>query len=400
MTAMEVERGQTMELGRLLLELTARVRPDRADGLTAAVVLATPEERWTLRMERGRLTVGIGGIEKPDAIISSDAKTLVDINTGRLTGSEAFLDGRVTVRGNLGLALRLESIFDPLFPRPVTAPQDRTIIAGGMPVSVLEAGSGDPVVLLHGLGATKASFLPTVMALSKDHRVIAPDLLGHGDTAKPLARYDAPMFSRFVLSLMDALKIERADLIGNSMGGRISLEVAMSHPERVRSVTLLCPAVAFLKRRGFVPFVRALRPELGIVPHRLPHRVVVRSIRGMFSNPDRLPMSWYAAGADEFLRVFRTPRGRAALYASMRNIYLDEPGGQAGFWVRLERLERPSLFLWGDRDRLVPAAFDRHVRRVLPGATSKVLTDCGHVPQFEHPERTHSMIRDFLASAA
>jgi pimeloyl-ACP methyl ester carboxylesterase len=238
------------------------------------------------------------------------------------------------------------------------------------------------------------------VALAKDHRVIAPDLLGHGDTAKPLARYDAPMFSRFVLSLMDSLGIERADLIGNSMGGRISLEVAMSRPDRVRSVTLLCPAVAFLKRRGFVPFVRALRPELGIVPHRLPHRLVVRSIRAMFSQPDRLPMSWYAAGADEFLRVFRTPSGRAALYASMRHIYLDEPAGEAGFWVRLERLERPSLFLWGDRDRLVPAAFDRHVRRVLPGATSTVLSDCGHVPQFEHPERTHALIRRFLATAA
>ena len=397
---MKAERRTTMELGRLLLELTARVRPERADGLTAAVVLATPDERWTLRLDRGRLTVGIGGVEKPDAVISSDSQTLIEINTGRLTGSEAFLDGRVTVRGNLGLALRLESIFDPLFPRPVTAPEDRTIVAGGMPVSILEAGRGDPVLLLHGLGATKVSFLPTMLALSKDYRVIAPDLLGHGDSAKPIARYDAPMFARSVLSLMDALDIDRAHLIGNSMGGRISLEVSMSTPDRVRSVSLLCPAVAFLKRRGMVPFVRALRPELGIVPHRLPHRLVVRSIRTMFSQPDRLPASWYAAGADEFLRVFRTPRGRQALYASMRNIYLDEPSGDQGFWVRLERLDRPSLFLWGDRDRLVPAAFDRHVRRVLPGATSHVLNDCGHVPQFEHPERTNALVRSFLETAA
>jgi pimeloyl-ACP methyl ester carboxylesterase len=397
---MKTERRTTMELGQLLLELTARVRPDRADGVTAAVVLATPEERWTLRLDRGRLTVGIGGLERPDAVISSDPQTLIDINTGRLTGSEAFLDGRVTVRGNLGLALRLESIFDPLFPRPATAPQDRTVMAAGLPVSLLEAGRGDPVLLLHGLGATKVSFLPTMLALAKDHRVIAPDLLGHGDTAKPLVRYDAPTYARFVLSLMDALDIERADLIGNSMGGRISLELAMSTPDRVRSVSLLCPAVAFLKRRGMVPFVRALRPELGIVPHRLPHRLVVRSIRSMFSQPDRLPPSWYAAGADEFLRIFRTPRGRAALYASMRNIYLDEPSGERGFWVRLEQLDRPSMFMWGARDRLVPAAFDRHVRRVLPNATSHVLDDCGHVPQFEHPERTHALIRSFLESAA
>ena len=397
---MKIERKPTMELGRLLLELTGRIRPDRADGLTAVVVLATPEERWTLRLDRGRLTVGIGGSDRPDAVISSDAATLVDINTGRLTGSEAFLDGRVTVRGNLGLALRLESIFTPIHARPPEAPEDRTVYVDGLPVSIIEAGRGRPVLLLHGLGATKASFLPTVLALSKTHRVIAPDLLGHGDTAKPLVRYDAPTFARFTRSLMDVLGIERADLIGNSMGGRISLEVAMTTPERVRSLTLLCPAVAFLKRRGGVPFVRVLRPELGFVPHRLPHRLVVRAVRSMFSKPDRLPMSWYEAGADEFLRVFRTPRGRAALYASMRNIYLDEPAGERGFWVRLERLETPALFVWGDRDRLVPAAFDRHVRRILPRAESHVLPDCGHVPQFELPDETHALVRTFLAGAA
>src|SRR5918996_14369 len=284
---------QGMELGQLLLDLTGRIRPERARGLRADVVLATPDERWTLRLHEGRLTVGIGGVDRPDAVISSDAETLVQINSGRMTGSEAFLDGRVTVRGNLGLALRLESMFEPLYPRPVEAPEDRTVWVNGMPVSIIEAGRGDPVLLLHGLGATKASFLPTLMALAKDHRVIAPDLLGHGDTAKPLVRYDAPTFARFVVSLMDTLAIDRADLIGNSMGGRISIEVAMMEPGRVRTVSLLCPAVAFLKRRGFVPFVRAVRPELGIVPHRLPHRLVVRGIRTMFARPDRLPMSWY-----------------------------------------------------------------------------------------------------------
>lgn len=389
-----------MELGQLLLEMTGRVRLDRARDLAASVVLATPEERWTMRIQDGRLTVGIGGTDRPDAVISSDADTLVDINMGRTTGAEAFLAGRVTVRGNLGLALRLESMFEPLIPRPPEAPIDRTVIAGGHPVSFVEAGTGDPVILLHGLGATKASFLPTVFALAQRHRVIAPDLLGHGDTAKPYVRYDAETFGTFTLDLMDALGIDRAHLIGNSMGGRISLEVAMRAPDRVRSVTLFCPAVAFIKRREFVPIVKMLRPELGLVPHRLPHRLVVRSVRMMFSRPERLPHSWYEAGADEFLRVFRMPRGRAALYASMRNIYLDEPMGDRGFWVRLERLDRPAMFIWGDRDRLVPAGFSRHVSRVLPEARNVVLEDCGHVPQFEHPEETHAMVREFIDTAA
>ncbi len=394
------EHRSSVELGRLLLEMTGRVRLDRARDLTASVVLATPEERWTLRVQEGRLTVGIGGTDRPDAVISSDAQTLVDVNTGLITGAEAFLAGRVTVRGNLGLALRLESMFEPIIPRPPEAPADRTVIAGGLPVSILEAGRGDPVLLLHGLGATKASFLPTLFALSKRHRVIAPDLLGHGDTAKPLARYDAPEFAKFTLDLMDALDIQRTHLIGNSMGGRISLEVALRAPDRVRSLTLLCPAVAFIKRREFVPIVRLLRPELGFLPHRLPHRLVVRSVRAMFARPERLPMSWYEAGADEFLRVFRNPRGRAALYASMRNIYLDEPAGDRGFWVRLERLETPAFFVWGDRDRLVPSGFSRHVERVLPSARSLVIEDCGHVPQFEHPDTTHELVKDFLGSAA
>lgn len=394
------EPRSRVELGQLLLEMTGRVRGDRAQNLTASVVLATPEERWTLRVEDGRLTVGLGGSERPDAIISSDAQTLIDINTGITTGAEAFLSGRVTVRGNLGLALRLESMFEPLIPRPPEAPADRTVVAGGLPVSILEAGRGDPVLLLHGLGATKASFLPTLFDLANRYRVVAPDLLGHGDTAKPLARYDAPAFARFTLDLMDALEIDRAHLIGNSMGGRISLEVAMQAPERVRTLTLLCPAVAFIKRREFVPIVRLLRPELGFVPHRLPHRLVVRSVRAMFARPERLPNSWYEAGADEFLRVFRNPRGRAALYASMRNIYLDEPAGDRGFWSRLPRIDAPALFLWGDRDRLVPAGFSRHVGRVLPGARNLVLEDCGHVPQFELPERTHGLIREFLGDAA
>jgi pimeloyl-ACP methyl ester carboxylesterase len=394
------EPRSTVELGQLLLEMTGRVRLDRARDLAASVVLATPEERWTMRIQDGRLTVGIGGTDRPDAVIASDAQTLIDINTGRTTGAEAFLHGRVTVRGNLGLALRLESMFEPLIPRPPEAPVDRSILAGRMPVSILEAGRGDPVLLLHGLGATKASFLPTLFALADRHRVIAPDLLGHGDTAKPYVRYDAQTFARFTLDLMDALEIDRAHLIGNSMGGRISLEVAMHAPDRVRSLTLLCPAVAFIKRREFVPIVRLLRPELGLLPHRLPHRLVVRSVRAMFARPERLPSSWYEAGADEFLRVFRTASGRAALYASMRNIYLDQPAGERGFWVRLERLDTPSFFLWGDRDRLVPAGFSRHVTRVLPDARNVVLDDCGHVPQFEHPERTHELVKDFLGSAA
>lgn len=388
------------DLGEVLLALTGRVRPERAGDLTATIVLHAGREAWTMRFDRGRMTVGAGAAERPDTVIASDAETLVAVNSGRTTGAEAFLDGRVAVRGNLGLALRLESLFEPLTPRPPGAIEDRRVQVGPHPVSLMEAGSGTPALLLHGLGATKASFLPTARALAPGHRVIAPDLLGHGDSAKPRGAYDPPMFARFVVDLMDALGIERSILVGNSMGGRVSIEVALRHPDRVHAVVLLCPAMAVLRGRQLVPLVRYLRPELAAIPVRPPRGLVVRSMRRLFAKPDRLPRSWYEAGADEFIRVFRDVRARVAVSSALRSLYLDEPLGRAGLWTRLARLERPALFLWGDRDVLVPAAHHRRVARAAPQAESEVLEDCGHVPQFELPGTTHGRVLDFLARTA
>jgi pimeloyl-ACP methyl ester carboxylesterase len=105
---------------------------------------------------------------------------------------------------------------------------------------------------------------------------------------------------------------------------------------------------------------------------------------------------WTAAGLDEFMRAYLTPRGRAAFYAAARNIYLDQPHGDQGFWTRLERLSADALFVWGRKDRLVPLAFMRHVERALPAARHIELS-CGHVPQVELPAETHAAMRSFLA---
>ena len=107
---------------------------------------------------------------------------------------------------------------------------------------------------------------------------------------------------------------------------------------------------------------------------------------------------WAAAGVDEFLRSYLTPRGRAAFYAAARNIYLEEPSGPNGFWTRLPRLSPPALFVWGRNDRIVPPAFARHVEEVLPDARHVEL-DCGHVPQLERPKKTHRAVLDFLGAA-
>ena len=88
-----------------------------------------------------------------------------------------------------------------------------------------------------------------------------------------------------------------------------------------------------------------------------------------------------------------------SFFSSAREIYLEEPHGDDGFWDRLPSLSRPAMFVWGDRDWLVPSRFARHVVNALPKARSVVLEDCGHVPQFELPERTHALIREFFGAA-
>jgi pimeloyl-ACP methyl ester carboxylesterase len=166
----------------------------------------------------------------------------------------------------------------------------------------------------------------------------------------------------------------------------------------VRGVALLTPSPAFRRLRQYVPLVRLMRPGLARLPLPIRHGAFVQGIRVMMSVPDRLPQAWYDAAADEALRVFRSPSHRVAFFSCARQIYLEDAYGRQGFWDRLPGLLPPAMFLWGDRDRLVPSSFARHVSDRLPSADSLVLEDCGHVPQFEHPEKTNALLRAFIGS--
>ena len=226
--------------------------------------------------------------------------------------------------------------------------------------------------------------------------MIAVDLPGFGDSDKPIgASYDARFFARAVVDLLDALELDRAHLIGNSLGGRVALEVGLAHPDRVDRLALLCPSLAWRRERPWAPLLRLTRPELGLV-QLAPRPVVEGIVRRLIPDADG---GWTAAGVDEFLRAYLTPAGRAAFYAAARQIYLEEPHGEAGFWPRLRGLEADALFVWGRHDRLVPIAFERHVADALPRARHVEL-ECGHVPQIERPRQTHDAVGAFLAESA
>jgi pimeloyl-ACP methyl ester carboxylesterase len=229
--------------------------------------------------------------------------------------------------------------------------------------------------------------------------VHAIDLPGFGSSGKPAtASYNAGFFADAVIGALDAMGIERAHLVGNSLGGRVSLEVAMRAPDRVGALGLLCPAVAFIKR-AWHPIVRAARPELGLIPHRYPRRAVESQLGALFCEPDALDPALSDIVVDEFQRIYGSAGARYAFLASARNIYLEKPFGRNGFYPRLAGLKPPALFVWTNCDRLIPAAFSRHVGRWLPSAEQIVLESCGHVPQVERPEQTNGLLDRFFRRA-
>ena len=331
---------------------------------------------------------------EPDAILAADEATWRKIARDVRGGMDAFRARRLRVRRNLHLGIGvLAATSGNTEPGRLRFDSVKTKVGN---LSLLEAGTGEPIVAVHGLGGTKASFLPTVAALAgPEYRVIALDLPGFGESDKPLgAPYNASWMADAVGSALDGLDIDRAHILGNSMGGRVAIELGLRHPSRVASLGLLSPALAWLRGRPWSPVVRLLRPELGLL-QPAPRPVVEGVVRRLI--PGGAGDTWAAAGVDEFLRAYTNPRGRAAFYAALRNIYLDEPHGERGFWTRLERLSPRSLFIWGRHDRLVPIAFMRHVEERLPAARHVEL-DCGHVPQLEAPREAHAAIRDFLRS--
>jgi pimeloyl-ACP methyl ester carboxylesterase len=369
-------------------------------GTTASMLFtAGGMANWTVEIEDGRASARRGGPPRPTTSVRAALPVLTEVVSGDRSGVQAFLDGALTVRGNLALALQLDGLFPGGTPDD-TRTYTRTVRAGGIDTFYLEAGPVDapPVVLVHGLSATNASMLPLIPALSKDYRVLAPDLPGHGGTEATASSHAARFLGDWLLAFLRETCDRPAILVGNSLGGRTSLEAALNSPYEVRGLVLLCPAVAFRKLRQLVPFVRLVPDEIAALPVRVPRRIAMRGLRGLFADPSRLPAEWYEAAIDEFVRVVTIRQNRLAIFSALRNVYLDEPFGESGFWDRLPTLRPPALFVWGDEDPLVPAGFARFVEEALPSGKSVVLESCGHVPQFEHAEQTATLTRDFIAS--
>ncbi len=377
-----------------LLERFDRDQFDMPAGRARVRLNVTGHGSWDLEVHKDRQRVrDVRNGAEPDAELTADIPTWGRVAGDLRGGMQAYRAGRLAVRRNLhlgvGFLAATNSSEEP------DRLKFRAVKTECGTVSTFESGSGSatPIVMIHGLGATKAEFLPTVPALAPGFRTIAIDLPGFGDSDKPFpAPYNARFFARWVEALLDALELDRVHLVGHSMGGRVALEVGMRYPDRVDRMVLMTPSMAWLAGRPWAPALRLVRPELGFL-QPAPRNFVEGVIRRVVPSSDS---HFIAPALDEFLRAYLSPRGRVAFYAAARNIYLEDP---TDFWSGLESMAAESLFVWGRRDSLVPIGFARHVRERLPDARHCEL-DCGHVPQLERPAQLHSAITRFLRDQA
>jgi pimeloyl-ACP methyl ester carboxylesterase len=378
--------------------LPERFLPERAGRLRARFRLGIGRLVRDVVIDDGTCVVEVPR-GRPDAQITTSPENWFAMDRGYVSGVEAFAAKKVSIRGSIQQSL----LFEPLFRRPEAGGMRYTVErvpVGNVKISALVAGEPDapPLVMLHGLGGTKASMLTVVPQLALYHRVIAVDLPGFGASSKPRGRYDAAWFADHMFAFLDEAGLDRVSLVGNSMGGKIAQEMAMRDPMRIAGVVCLCPATAFSKR-PVVNLVRVLRPEFGFaVP--IPRGRVRTLMQDLFAEPSRIDEAWYDAATDDFLRTWRSPRARMAFFAAARHIYLEEPEGDNGFWSRLEAMSCKAFYIYGRQDILITAHFGRKVQGTLPGARVEIWDDCGHVPQLEHPERTANAILAFLAGAS
>lgn len=382
------------EVRERMLTLPDRFRAEAAAGFTGEFGLRIGPDAYRIAIAGGRCAVREEDPATPAARITMDRETWLALDSGELSSIDAFLDDKLEVRGNVDHAVRMQSLFH-FSGRPRT-PQDLehfTLRVAGHDLSTYVFGEGPPVLLLHGLGATKLSYLPLLPALARSYRVIVPDLPGHGESTKPRADYTPRYFAEVIQALLDRVEVQQLALIGNSMGGRVALEVASDLPDRVWSMVLLDPAAAGLPFPLYARLLGMLPTGVGAVPVPMRKRIVVFGIRQLFADPDSLARNAYLAGADEFIRIYRRGRARVALLSSMRGLIMDadEP-----FWERVSAIRTPTLILWGQEDRLVPVRIGRRLARALPNAELVVLPGVGHVPQFEVPEETRTRVLSFL----
>lgn len=271
------------------------------------------------------------------------------------------------------------------------------VVIHGHDVGYRRGGEGETVLLLHGLAGNSLTWRAVMPALAANYDVIAPDLLGHGESAKPMGDYSLGAFASGLRDFLAALDVPTATIVGQSFGGGVAMQLAYQHPELCDRLVLVSSGglgreVSWLLRLLTLPGAEHLMPL--VFPRLVADRGgdVGRLLSRVGLRAPSLAEMWRAysslAGAENRRAFVRTIRG------------VIEPGGQTV--SALDRLylasHLPTLIVWGDRDPIIPVRHAHAAHEAIPGSRLAILEGVGHFPHVEVPEEFLSVLTDFLES--
>lgn len=318
--------------------------------------------------------------------MSKARRTLVKVACGLL--ALALLAG-----AGIALTWRSDLPVSTLAQRWAPAPS-AFIEVGGLNVHYRDEGPRDdpaPIVLLHGTSSSLHTWDGWAEALRAKRRVVRFDLPGFGLTGpNATGDYSDAAYVGFVLQMLDALKLARVVLGGNSLGGAIAWQTAVAAPERVVQLILVdAGGYAFEATSVPIGFRIARMPWLrGLMRHVLPRSVVESSVRNVYGDPNRVTPDL----VDRYVAMTLRTGNRDALAQRMAQMSWGQNLGG------LRTLTQRTLILWGGRDRLIPPAHAQQFARDIPGSTMVVFNELGHVPHEEDPQRTVLAVQRFLGA--
>jgi pimeloyl-ACP methyl ester carboxylesterase len=266
----------------------------------------------------------------------------------------------------------------------------------GHRVSYRRDGWGPVVLLIHGITGSSQTWEDVIPLLSEHHTVLAPDLLGHGDSAKPRGDYSLGAYASGIRDLMQAVGHERATVVGHSLGGGVAMQMAYQFPEMVERLVLVSSGglgreVNFFLRAATLPGSEWVLPLLasgGVLSAGGSIGGFLRSL-GMRAGPDLQEM-WRGFAS------LHDAEARQAFIHTLRGIV--EPGGQRV--SARDRLylaqEVPTLLMWGERDPIIPVEHAFSANDEIPGSRLEVLPNAGHFPYRDDPRQFAALLSEFI----
>jgi pimeloyl-ACP methyl ester carboxylesterase len=279
----------------------------------------------------------------------------------------------------------------------VTRARAHTAMLNGHELWYLDSGDGPAVLFIHGLLGSHRNWAHLVDTLNTNHRVLAPDLYGHGASAKPMGDYSLGAHAATLRDLLDRLGVDRVTLVGHSLGGGIAMQFCYLFPERVERLVLVSSgglgrSISPLLRSATLPGAEWVLPLIASDWVRGRAEAVGRTLArmGWRASPD-VTEAWHG------FTSLADPDSRRAFLATTRSVI--DPGGQtvtAHDHLPMA-IEIPTLVVWGTRDRMIPAWHATTAHQAIAGSRVELFEGAGHFPHLDEPERFAKVLGDFIA---